>query len=128
MRIAPLLDHNQEMPEPQGHLIGFANTQSDCDKIVGALNETGFPDEVISVFSGDQGIRLLTRMLGSSSWGEAEEDLLKQAVIELGHEHFAISIESRDREQALAVAKAAAKHGGHGFSYFGEFTDERLTR
>ncbi len=128
MGLTPLSDHDQEMPELQGHAIGFVDTQTDCDHVIESLNAAGIPNEVISVFRGDPGIRLLNRIIGGSSWGEAAEDLLKQAVIELGHGHFAVMIDSRDREQALAVANASAKHRGHGFSYFGELTDERLTR
>ena len=67
-------------------------------------------------------------MMAGSLWGEAAEDLMKQGVIELTHGHFALTVEARDRNEALAIADASAKHGGHGFSYFGELTDERLTR
>ncbi len=128
MSLLPLLDQNQEMPELQGHTIGFIDTRTDCDAAILELNSAGFSDSTMSVLNGDHGIRLLTRMMSGSLWGETAEDLLKQGVIELSHGHFALIIEARDRDQALAVAAAAAKHSGHGFSYFGELTDERLTR
>ena len=128
MSLAPLLDHNQEMPELQGHTIGFVDTQTDCDAVIQELNSAGFSDSTMIVLNGDNGIRLLTRMMSGSLWGETAEDLLKQGVLELSHGHFALTIEARDRDQALAVANTSAKHGGHGFSYFGELTDERLTR
>ena len=128
MSLSPLVDHDQEMPEPQGHAIGFVNSQSDCDDVIQALNSAGFSDGMIAVLNGDNGIRLLTRMMAGSLWGEAAEDLMKQGVIELTHGHFALTVEARDRNEALAIADASAKHGGHGFSYFGELTDERLTR
>jgi hypothetical protein len=128
MSLSPLVDEDQEMPEPQGHAIGFVDSQTDCDAVILELNAAGFSDSTITVLNGDNGIRLLTRMMSGSLWGEAAEDLMKQGVIELTHGHFALTIEARDREEALAVANASSKHGGHGFSYFGKMTDERLTR
>ena len=128
MSLLPTLDRDQEMPELQGHAIGFVDTQTDCDAVILELNAAGFSDSSIAVLNGDSGIRLLSRMMSGSLWGEAAEDLMKQGVIELTHGHFALTIKARDRDEGLAVANAAAKHGGHGFSYFGELTDERLTR
>ena len=128
MSVAPLQDHDQEMPEPQGHAIGFVDTQSACDSVIRDLNAAGFPNSTIAVMSGNDGIQLLTRMMDGSLWGETAEDLLKQGVIELSHGHLALTIDARDRDQALVVANVAAKHGGHGFSFFGGLTDERLTK
>jgi hypothetical protein len=128
MTVTPILDHDRDLPEAQGHAIGFASSQIECDAIIQELNDAGFATSTIQVFSGEDGIQLLKRMMSGSLWGEAEEDMLKQCVIELSHGHFALSVESRDREQALAIANLAAKHGGHAFTHFGVLTDERLTR
>ena len=38
MSVAPLLDHGQEMPDPQGHAIGFVNSQIECDAAIQELN------------------------------------------------------------------------------------------
>lgn len=128
MKVTPIIDQNQESPEPQGHAIGFANSQIECDTIIQELNDAGFANSTIQVLSGENGIQLLKRMMSGSLWGEADEDTLKQGVIELSRGHFALSVESRDRDQALVLAKLAAKHGGHGFTHFGVLTDERLTK
>ena len=66
MSLSPLLDHDQEMPEPQGHAIGFVDTQTDCDAVILELNAAGFADSTIAVLNGDNGIRLLTRMMSGS--------------------------------------------------------------
>ena len=128
MTVAPLIDHGQEMPEPQGHAIGFVNSQIECDAAIQELNNGGFPDSTIQVLRGVDGVHLLQRMMSGSLWGEADEDVLTQGIVELSHGHFALSIDSRDRAQALEIANLAAKHGGHGFTHFGLLTDERLTR
>jgi hypothetical protein len=91
------------------------------------LNAAGFLDASTAVFSGDDGIELLNRMMSGSLWGESDEDVLKQGTIELSNGHFVLTIESSDRDQALMIAMISEKHGGHGFYYFGLLTDERLT-
>jgi hypothetical protein len=128
MSIAPLVDHGQTMPDPQGHSIGFFDTKAECDDFIKELNAAGFPDTSITILSGVGGIELLNRMMAGSLWGESDEDVLKQGTIELSNGHFVLTIESRDRDQALLIAKVSEKHGGHSFYYFGILTDERLTR
>ena len=124
----PALDKNQEMPEPKGHVIGFVDTQSECDAIVRDLKSTGLAESSILLLSGADGEPLLQRMMSGSLWGETAEDLLAQGVIELSHGHIILVIESPDREHALTVANKSMLHGGRGFRFFGGLTDERLTR
>ena len=128
MLVASLNDVDQEMPEPQGHTIGFIRSQEQCDAVVKDLLVAGIPGASITILSGDSGIRLFTRMMQGSLWGEAAENLLKDGVIALSHGDLVIMIEAENREQALLIAKAAEHHEGHGFVYFGELTDERLTK
>lgn len=128
MLVAPLKDVDQEMPEPKGHTIGFIPTQAQCDAVVEDLIIAGIPGSAISILSGDSGTRLFTRMMKGSLWGEAAEKLLKEGVIALSNGDFGLIVEAEDRVQALLIAKVAEEHEGHGFSYFGEFTDERLTK
>ena len=128
MLVAPLNDVDQEMPEPKGHTIGFIRSQEQCDAVVEDLIVAGIPGSSIILLSGDSGTRLFTRMMKGSLWGEAAEKLLKEGVIALSHGDFAIMVEAEDRDQALLIAKVAEQHDGHGFNYFGELTDERLTK
>ena len=128
MTVAPLIDHGQEMPDPQGHAIGFVDSQIECDAAIQELNNAGFSDSTIQVLRGLDGVHLLQRMMSDSLWGETDEDVLTQGILELRHGHFVLSINSRDRAQAMEIANLVAKHGGHGFSHFGMMSDERLTR
>lgn len=128
MAVTPLHDFDQEMPDPQGHAIGFCNTRTQCDAIVHDLNTAGFPNSSIMVLSGEEGVRLLKRMMGDSLWGEAAEDVMKQGVIEIDNGHLALVIETEDRDEAMLAANIATRHGGHNFNHFGELADERLTK
>lgn len=128
MTVIPLRDLHQEMPSVQGCTMGFVDSATDCDEAIRALNVAGIPDSMIMVLTGDDGILLLGRMMGSSLWGEAAEDFLKQGEAEMRLGHFTLIVESQDRDEAIVAANIVTKHGGHGFSHFGLLTDERLTR
>jgi len=117
-----------QLVEPQKHLIGFADTPGDCVEVIQALIDDGFPDSAITALGGDDGIEKIKLMLGGELWGETAEDVMKQSVIELSHGHYCLVIECEDRDRAMAAATLATRHGGHGFSHFGTLTDERLTR
>jgi hypothetical protein len=127
MSHTPLLDREQEMPELNGHSVGFVDTQIECDRIVQELNAAGIPDSAITVLRGDDGTQLFKRMMHGQLWGETGEDLLARGTNELSQGHLVLMIESQDRDRATLVADISTKLGGHGFYYFGEFTDERLT-
>ena len=128
MSITSLLEHPQSLPIPKGHAIGIVDTQVNCDSIIRDLKDIDIPSSAVLVFGGESGKQLLLQMLKGQLWGEAAEDLLKQGTIELSRGHFVVMIEARDRDEAMTIANIAEKHGGHGFNYFGELTDEKLTR
>ncbi len=128
MTVTPLHDLEHEMPQLPGHAIGFANTRSECDAIIHDLNYAGFPDSAIAVLSGKEGAQLLKRMMGKSLWGETSEEVMKQGIVEIDNGHFALIIDTEDRDEAMLAANIATKHGGHNFNHFGELTDERLSR
>ena len=128
MSVQPLVERAQQLPGPQGHAIGFFNTKADCDAFIQQLNAAGFSDSTLAVLDGADGIHLLNRMMAGSLWGETAEDIVRQATIELSYGHYALVIESPDREQAMSLATLSANEGGHAFYYFGEYTDERLTK
>ena len=123
-----LIDDAKALPELKGHAVGFVDTRNQCDIVVQNLIVSGVAETAILVFSGDDGTQLFKQMMQGQLWGEAAEDLLKQGTIELSHGHLALMVESQDRNQALLVTNLCTKFGGHGFSYFGGMTDERLTR
>ena len=128
MAVTPLRDDGQILPAPQGHAIGFVDTQSDCNAVIHALTSAGYPESSITTLCGDDGIQLMKRMMGSSLWGETAEEVMKQGVIEISHGHFALIVETKDRDAAMDVANVSLPHGAHGFHHFGVLADERLTR
>ena len=128
MTITPLLDHEREIPELQGHSVGFIDTQTQCDSLIQQLNAAEITESAITVFSGEFGTERFEQTMQGHLWGEAAEDLLARGTLELSYGHLALMIESQDRSQAALVADISTKLGGHSFYYFGELTDERLTR
>jgi hypothetical protein len=127
MATSSLVDPTEKIPSPQGHVIGFVDSQSNCDALVQELSTAGFPRSVVAVLNGPEGEQFLTKMFAASSWGEASEQMMKQSEIELSHGHLGLMIEANDHDQAVIAANIAKKHGGHGFQYFGELVDEKLT-
>ena len=123
-----LTDHEQEMPSPQGHAIGFVDSANQCDKFTQALTMAGFSARKIKVLQGDDGTNLLKRMMSGSLWGETAEDVLKQGLIELNNGHYTVIVECEDHDEAMVIARLAALHGGRSFNYFGLLVDEQLTR
>jgi hypothetical protein len=121
------LGNPPDLQSPQGHAIGFVDTQTECDAVIQDLHAAGFANSVINVFAGNDGTVKLEQMMDGFGWGETAENLLKQGKIELSRGHLAVMIELRDRDQAMLVATVSTKHGGHSFNYFGGLTDERLT-
>ena len=128
MLVTPLLPQTENLPKPQGHAIGIADSQTECDAVIQELNSHGFSNSAIAILGGDDSTDLLKRMMEGLSWGETAEEFLKEGTIELSRGHCVLMVESRDRDQAMIVATISAKHGGRGFNYFGELIDEKLTR
>lgn len=128
MTVTPLHNPAQRMPAPQGHAIGFVNTQEECDSVTRTLNEAGYSDEKITVLEGKVGVALFRQMMDGTSWGETSDDLLKMGLFEIGHGRLAIIIDVASRDEALFVANLANEKGGCAFSYFGTLVDERLTK
>jgi len=128
MTVQPLEDHDQAMPAPAGHAIGFVDTKPACDEVVRALVAAGFSESSMTVLSGEEGVHLLKRAMGGSLWGETAEAVLDEGVVELNQGHFVLFMETPSRNRAVTAANVATAHGGHGFSHFGIFTDERLTK
>lgn len=126
MTIQPLRDDQQTLPPPQGSAIGFVDSETQCDDVVHALNEAGVPDSHITVLKGTDGISLFHRMMRTASWGEEVEKTYEQGVMEMDHGHYAMIVETKDRDEAITIADVAQKHGGHGFAHFGLLIDTKL--
>lgn len=128
MTVQPLEDHDQAMPAPAGHAIGFVDSSTACDQVIRSLVAAGFPESSIKVLSGEEGVHLLKRSMAGSLWGETAEAVLEEGVLELNRGHFVLFIDTANRNRAVTAANVAMSHGGHGFSHFGILTDERLTK
>ncbi len=123
----PLLNADQELKTPRGHTIGFIDSIPECDALTAALNQSGLPTAAISVWRGEEGVRLLEQMLDGSLWGESAEQVLKQGTLELRNGHSGVCVEVQDAREAAVVAEASKQHGCHGVYHFGDFVDTRLT-
>jgi len=128
MPVRPLQDSEDNTIIPAGHVVGFVDSQNACDSVTQALAAAGFPESGVSVLAGEEGVQLLKRSMAGSLWGEAAEHVLEEGVAELNHGHLVLFIETGNRNQAISAANVATAHGGHGFSHFGVWTDERLTK
>jgi hypothetical protein len=126
MSVKPIQDRDQTVPQPQGHVVGFADSREMCDTIVDALEQSGFEESKLTVFAGDDGIHLLKRMM-EGLWGESAQKFLQRAVEELEKGHSAICVEVRNLPEAREAALLAGRFGGHSFDHFGVFVDTQLT-
>jgi len=125
MSVRPLHEGAEHLPKPQGHAIGFADSQQACDAIDEAFNGHGIPDSRIMLLAGEPGVTQLSQMM-RGSWGEAEQHFLKDGISELHAGHFVICVEASDFDEARKIAALASRHGGRSFTHFGTFVDTSL--
>ena len=116
-----------EMPDVQGHTMGFVNTPAALEGLTDALTAAGFSRDRIMTFSGQAGLQSLQEMLGDSQWGEIVEKFLKQGTAELQLGHSIVCVEVGDEQEAARVAEISTRHGGHSFVHFGLVVDTQLT-
>ena len=121
-------DEVQELPQLQGHTIGFVDTHAECEAMTRALNKAGFADAAITVFHGENEVHLLESLMDSSSWGESAEEVLKQGTLELHSDHYVVCLEVTDAEAADTVAAVSTQCGVRSIYHFGVLVDTRLTR
>ena len=115
------------IPSPVGHVIGFANTQNECDRIAETLTSRGIDRDRISILGGSAGSEDFRRMMQGFMWGEEAEQFLKEGNVEFANGHFVLCVKALEREEGLQIANSAQSQGGHGFRHFGLLADERLT-
>ncbi len=116
------------MPLPAGRTIGFVDGKAQCDAVTKALAAAGFAESSVFVMHGLDGIKMLERSEKDFFFGDAESDLIEFGIKELENGHFALGIDVSDRDQAMRATTIATRNGGHRFSYFGTWVNERLTR
>ena len=112
---------------PVGKVIGFVNTQTECEHITEKLFHRGIGQDRIAVLGGSVDDAEFREMMQGCMWGEEAEQFLKEGNLELANKHFVISVQVNDRDEGLQIATMAQSLGGHGFRHFGLLADERLT-
>jgi len=127
MTVQPTVDHGQQLASPEGHAIGFVDTQEQFDAVTIALRSAGYPDTSIIALYQEDGIEMLKRLQKKFFFGDGEDALIQFSLKELRAGHFGLGIEVKDRESALEVISLTEPLGAHSFSYFGSWVNERLT-
>ena len=128
MAVKPVIDYGQELATPEGQAIGFVDTKEQFDSVTQALKAAGYADSNIVALQGEDGITMLGRVQNTFNFGDGEDAIIEFSIKELRAGHYALCIEANDRETALRAASLAEPLGAHSFSYFGIWTNERLTR
>ena len=128
MDVQPVQDHGQKMPSPAGRVVGFFPTQAECEEATRALWAAGVAEAKIVVLAGEEGIHLLEGSQDDFFMGDGETELIQRGIVELRNGHCVLGVEAQDRDEAARIASIGSQHGGHGFSYFGTFVSEQLTK
>jgi hypothetical protein len=128
MTVKPMIDYGQELATPEGQAIGFVDTKEQFDAVTKALKSSGYADSKIIALQGEDGIAMLERVRNTFNFGDGEDAIMEFSIKELRLGHYALCIEANDREAALQAVSLAEPLGGHSFSFFGVWMNERLTR
>jgi len=128
MQVKPFKDPEQELPSPEGRLIGFANTKPELDAVVESLHSAGCRDSRILILSGHDGIEHLKNMDEKFFFSDPEYQALEFALKELEADHYCLIVEVDDRDSAAALSEMATRVGGHSFRYIGPWISERFTK
>ncbi len=128
MTVAPTTDHGQMLATPTGKVVGFLDSKAEYDSFAAAVQSAGIPTTNVTSLFGEDGLQLLERQKEHSFFfGDSEDSVIHQSILELGHGHYAVAVDVSDRVQALQIVKLAVQHGGHGLRYFGLWATELLT-
>lgn len=123
-----VISPQQKLPVLSGRVFGFIPTASEFDAFVSALRAAGVDESHIIWFHGEGSKELMHQNRGTFFLGDAEQSLLDLAAQQLDAGQYAISIGVADRDQAMRLAKLAERYGGHSFSHYGTWVNERLTK
>ncbi len=128
MPVESLENQSPKMPAPTGRAVGFVDTKSQCDAVTQALIATGIPDTKLIVLSGEDGLQRLEHSAQDFYFGDGEIELITLAREELKKSHYGLFVEVSTREEAERIIAMSTPLGGHSFSYFGTWVNERLTK
>ena len=93
------------------------------------MRAAGYPASTITSLYGEDGIRLLERLKQNSFFfGDSEDSLIHLSIKELGLGHYAAAVDVADHRQAEQITSLAQPQGGHGFTYFGTWVSEQLSK
>jgi len=126
--VEPLTDRHNELPVPEEKAIGFADTEPEFRAITNALNRAGFPDSKMNALHGADGIEMLQHLREVAFFGDWERAVADEAISELEAGHYSLAVSVKNRDEAVRVADIAEPLGGHGFTYFGRWVNEQLTK
>jgi len=129
MAVKPLADHGQKLAPPAGKVIGFIDGKAEFEAFAAAVQAAGYPASKITSLYGEDGIHLLERLKENSFFfGDSEDSVIQLGIRELRQRHYAAAVDVADHQQAVQIANLAEPHGGHGFSYFGTWVSEQLSK
>jgi hypothetical protein len=129
MALEPTRDQGQTIAVPAGKVIGFVDDPADFQAFTRAVQAAGYPASKISSLYGKEGIHLLERLKENSFFfGDSEDSMIQRGIRELAQGHYAAAVDVTDHQKAVEIANLAKSHGGHGFSYFGTWATEQLSR
>ena len=128
MTSEPTADHGQQLPAPEGKVIGFLDGKTEFEAFAETLRAAGYPESKLTSLYGEDGIHLLERLKEHSFFfGDSEDSVIQLSIKELTQGHYAVAVQVPSRKQAAQIANLAKPHGGHGFSYFGTWVTEQLS-
>src|SRR5262249_32345339 len=124
-------------PQPIYNVTAVLEHISDVFSVVQSLEQSGFPEDQISVFIGQDGLAKLDlhgkehgmlarvgRALESLT-AEAEANREAEAALKKGRIFIAVSTDGSD-QQKTRVEQILKAHNGHKLHFFGRWTVERL--
>jgi hypothetical protein len=126
--IQPTTYHGQELPVPESRAIGFVDTNEQLQLVAKALQAAGIAESKIRSLHGPDGIQMLEALRRMLFFGDFERAIADFGVQELQSGHYWLSVAVKNRDEALHVTNIAEANGGHSFTYFGKFVNERLTK
>jgi len=128
MQVKPFKDAEQDLPPPEGRLIGFVNTKEELDAIIDALHSAGYDDSRLTILAGSEGIERLQNLDEKFFFSDPEYQVAEFGLKELEAGHYSIGVEVDDRDSAAALSEMATRLGGHSFQYIGPWVSERFTK
>jgi len=123
-----MVDNGQTLTGPAGKVIGFLDGKVEFEAFTDALPTAGYPATAVTSLFGEDGVHLMERLKEHSFFfADSEDSIIRTSIRELKLGHYAVAIEVTDRQQAVDIASLAKPYGGHDFTYFGTWVNERLT-